>query len=344
MFGLRLMLAVGCCLLASMASAQITIQAGDVPQTVGDSCRYKYVANSGTVDNGSPGGPHTWTFDTASYVGYVLTTTCVDKATTPFADRFPEANLVTSEPRGQYTLFVYDKLQADGLLECGFGAQFGGGGMVQVNVPFAINVPLPATLGTTWQTDYTVTDTAGDTTHVAAYTRWGTIDAWGTAVTPVGSHACLRENWVVLTITTTYVSGTPIGADTSLTRRYLWAARNVGTVAMTHSMEGDTNPNFTLADDIMVMVQTSSGVAEEGRASVEASRALPGATIVRGVLRLPNLGDLRGASCALLGLDGRKAMDLHQGANDLRALAPGIYFYRLESDNTTLTRKAIKID
>jgi hypothetical protein len=341
MSGLRLVFAAGCCLLAGMASAQITIEAGDVPQTIGDSCRYKYVGNSGTVDNGSPGGPNTWTFDTSTYVGYVLTSTCVDKATTPFADRFPEANLVTSEPRGQYTLFVYDKLQADGLLECGFGAQFGGGGMARVNVPFAMNIPLPATLGTTWQTDYTVTDTTNDTVHVAASTRWCAIDAWGTAVTPVGTYPCLRENWVVLTVTTTYVSGTPVDVDTSLTRRYLWAARNVGTLAMTHSMEGDTNPSFTLADDIMMMVQTSSGVAEETPdAGLRTTNA--GSSIVRNVLLLPC--SRLSPHSSLLSIDGRKVLDLREGANDLRSLAPGIYFYRLETDNPTLTRKAIKID
>jgi len=325
-----------------MASAQITIEAADIPQTVGDSGQYKYCASEATVNNGESGGPQTWTFDTSAYTGYVLTTTVVDKATTPLGDRFPEANLVTSEPRGQYTLFVYDKLQVDALLECGYGIWFGSGGRAWVQVPAVRNVQFPATLGTSWQTDYTVHDTLNaDTVDVVAGTRWCSIDAWGTAVTPVGSYPCLRANWVGLAVTTHYIGGTPVGVDTSLTRRFLWVAKHAGTVAMTHSMEGDTSLNFTRADDYMVMVQTSSGVAEEAPEAGSRTTSA-GSSIVRNVLLLPS--SLLSPHSSLLSSDGRKVLDLGPGANDLRALAPGIYFHRLEIDDATLTRKVIKVD
>jgi hypothetical protein len=35
---------------------------------------------------------------------------------------------------------------------------------------------------------------------------------------------------------------------------------------------------------------------------------------------------------------------LQPGANDARQLPPGVYFWRLETDDATLTRKAIKIN
>lgn len=257
---------LACCLLAGAASAQVTINQGDVPQSIGDSTSYKYVQNSATVNNGSTGGPQTWTFDTSTYIGYVLTQTIVDKASTPFADRFPDANLAAKEPRGSYTLFTYNRLDADAVLECGYGVQFGMGGIVRVNAPPAVQLDLPATMGTNWQTAFTVTDTAGDTVHVAAEGRRFYIDAWGTAVTPAGNFDCLRANAVGVIVTTTFVGGSPVRVDTTPTRRYMWLARGVGMVAMTHSMEGDTSPDFTEADDIMVMVQTSAGaVAEPGR-------------------------------------------------------------------------------
>jgi hypothetical protein len=327
MSAVKLALAAGCLLLTGIAGAQITIESGDVPQTIGDSCRYKYVANSATVDNGLPGGPHTWTFDTASYVGYVLTTTIVDKATTPFAASFPDANLATREPRGAYTLFVYDKVQTDGLLELGYGADFGGGGKVWKELPSVVNVQFPATLGVAWQTSYTVNDTTGDTVRVAAGTRWCAIDAWGTAIVPAGSHECLRENWVGVTITTTYVSGSPVSTDTSFGRRYLWMAKAVGVVAMTHSMEHDTNPNFTEADDIMVMVQTSAGGIEEGLKPQAASFKL-GPTIVRGVVLLPGSPSTSSSPSWLLDITGRPVLPLRVGPNDVSHLAPGVYFIR----------------
>jgi len=51
------------------------------------------------------------------------------------------------------------------------------------------------------------------------------------------------------------------------------------------------------------------------------------ATVVRGVLFLPEAsGQKRVASHELLDISGRKALDLKPGANDVRALAPGVYF------------------
>jgi len=327
-----------------MASAQITIEAVDIPQTVGDSCQYKYCASEATVNNGEAGGPHTWTFDTSAYAGYVLTTTIVDVTTSPFLDRFPGANLCTAEPRGQYTLYVYNSVQSLGFLECGYGAWFGGSGKAWVNNPPATNLPLPATLDATWQTNFQVTDTTGaDTVQVVVTDRRCTIDAWGTAVTPSGSYPCLRENWVVGTVTTTYVSGTPVHVDTSIGRRYLWMAKAVGVVAMTHSMEGDTSLNFTQADDYMVMVLTSSGGVQE-TPNAEIRTTNPGATILRGVLVLSETkGAGRKAKGVLLDASGRTVLNLRPGANDLRSLAPGIYFYQVEND-AALSRKVIKLD
>ena len=52
-------------------------------------------------------------------------------------------------------------------------------------------------------------------------------------------------------------------------------------------------------------------------------------TIVRGVLCLPLASSVeREASSVLLDVSGRKVMDLKPGANDVRALAPGVYFVR----------------
>jgi len=48
-------------------------------------------------------------------------------------------------------------------------------------------------------------------------------------------------------------------------------------------------------------------------------------TVVRGVLFLPSLP---AADCSLLSVDGRKVLGLHPGSNDVRHLAPGVYFVR----------------
>ena len=67
------------------------------------------------------------------------------------------------------------------------------------------------------------------------------------------------------------------------------------------------------------------GIEESFRPRAASSKPLP--TIIRGVLVLPVSPRPRVAeSPCLLDVSGRKAMDLAPGANDVRALAPGVYF------------------
>ncbi|MCX6843574.1 MAG: hypothetical protein NTX53_14970 [candidate division WOR-3 bacterium] len=69
------------------------------------------------------------------------------------------------------------------------------------------------------------------------------------------------------------------------------------------------------------------GVAETPNAELRTPRSFQ--TIVRGVLFLP--GDRRPETedrAALLDISGRKVLDLHSGANDVRHLSAGVYFVR----------------
>lgn len=77
------------------------------------------------------------------------------------------------------------------------------------------------------------------------------------------------------------------------------------------------------AESLMTVL---SGVAEEPPTT---RKVQPIATIVRGVLFLPESPIAnRGSPSVLLDIGGRKVADLHPGANDVRALAPGVYFVR----------------
>jgi hypothetical protein len=69
-----------------------------------------------------------------------------------------------------------------------------------------------------------------------------------------------------------------------------------------------------------------TGVAEAPNVEPRVSTSLP--TVVRGVLRLPPAARLQPQAAGLLDLSGRKMLDLHPGANDVRSLAPGVYFVR----------------
>ncbi len=320
----RLVLAAGLCLLVGPARAQITITAGDIPQVIGDSFIYDYLNQTdATVNNGSPGGPHTWTFDTATYVGALYTTSVVNKASTPFAAQFPDANRATMEPRGGgVVLYDYFKIDAGAMLVEGTGNYDNGILKAFIFNPPTTEIRLPATYGNSWQTGYTIRDTFIDTVYAAAFARRCSVDAWGTAVTPAGSFECLRENWVEVITETAYVNGLPILVETIPDRQYVWMAKGQGMVAMTGSIYGDSSPNYTQASQYTVMVHASvAGVAETP--GEPARTTPPRQDIARGFLLLPSS---QLSSLSLLAIDGRKVRDLGPGANDLRTLAPGVYF------------------
>jgi YVTN family beta-propeller protein len=79
-------------------------------------------------------------------------------------------------------------------------------------------------------------------------------------------------------------------------------------------------------DVILVYSDAPSGVNETSNAEVQATGRMP--TVVRDVLLMPEaVFDQRLAVGACLSdVSGRTAMTLRQGANDLRGLAPGVYF------------------
>jgi DNA-binding beta-propeller fold protein YncE len=110
---------------------------------------------------------------------------------------------------------------------------------------------------------------------------------------------------------------------------YVW---NLGVPYSADDMEWPTyrhDPQMTAC-----WTPASSGV-EDGPKPPAASHK-PKATIVRGVLFLPEArgekrearSGLRVAGYELRDIVGRKVLDLHAGANDVRHLAPGVYFVR----------------
>jgi hypothetical protein len=86
-------------------------------------------------------------------------------------------------------------------------------------------------------------------------------------------------------------------------------------------------------------VVPGSGVAEPGPLSL-VSRPFAATTVVGGILNLqPAIYNLQ-SEIILLSVDGRKVLDLRPGANDLRTLAPGVYFLR-SSDGEPLRRLVV---
>ncbi len=82
------------------------------------------------------------------------------------------------------------------------------------------------------------------------------------------------------------------------------------------------------SNSCLYVIRTSQEAVTE-RPSPRVSRVTPEVTILRGVLFLPEArGEKREARGELLDISGRRVLDLRPGANDVRALAPGVYFVR----------------
>ena len=88
-------------------------------------------------------------------------------------------------------------------------------------------------------------------------------------------------------------------------------------------------------------VNPAAGVEEKGRSEV---RSIGTPTIARGILNLqPAIYNLE-SEIILLDTDGRQVMTLHSGANDVRALAPGVYFVQTaRSDRSTVTCQKVVV-
>ncbi len=96
--------------------------------------------------------------------------------------------------------------------------------------------------------------------------------------------------------------------------------------------------------DVYYLHGTTPGAAvAEPRLLPRAPYHTPAATFVRGVLFVTESPDAspRPQDASLLDVSGRKAMDLRPGANDVRSLAPGVYFVREASRASSLKPQAV---
>jgi hypothetical protein len=75
---------------------------------------------------------------------------------------------------------------------------------------------------------------------------------------------------------------------------------------------------------------TNNPLAVADQPVLQSTSARPSATVVRNVLFLPEAAGRKPQVASLLDATGRKVLDLKPGANDVRALAPGVYFVRGE--------------
>jgi YVTN family beta-propeller protein len=90
---------------------------------------------------------------------------------------------------------------------------------------------------------------------------------------------------------------------------------------------------------VLVVGDTSvAGIA--GGSALSPTRAMP--TVVRGALYLAEAASRKSQAASLVDATGRKVAELQAGANDVRALAPGVYFVREEPQAASHKPQAVR--
>jgi|WetSurMetagenome_2_1015567.scaffolds.fasta_scaffold73636_2 hypothetical protein len=93
-------------------------------------------------------------------------------------------------------------------------------------------------------------------------------------------------------------------------------------------------------NEIWFSTNNPAGIAEQPVQQPVGAR--PIATIVRNVLLLPEATSPKPQTTSLMDASGRKVLNLKSGANDVRALAPGVYFVREEPQASSFKPQAVR--
>ena len=90
---------------------------------------------------------------------------------------------------------------------------------------------------------------------------------------------------------------------------------------------------------IYVFKDSLQGIAEEQITLQVSQSSVP--TFISNLLLLPESGMGENQKAVLMDVTGRRVLDLKPGANDVRSLAPGVYFIRNQARNSKVTRFVI---
>jgi hypothetical protein len=344
-----------------LAQAPI-INSSDLPSTVGTEIVTNYtIDDTVEVDLGTTGGPQTWDFteyDTPeSFIQYV-----VDKATTPFADSFPTANLVTLYSYSQdSSIYFYSYLTSSELIHQGLATDLLETSWIfeyQRSTP-VLNFPVEYNDVWYWVTYYEFA-AEGMTTSVLDSAKC-TYDAWGTVQIPLGNYDCARIKSEIAIISEVRLPEPyPPTVDTFTSIDYSWFSPGDGYIAGISSFDGEINHNYDKAETFSCMGEDLTGVEEEIQPGENLNFSLmqnypnPFNPETRISYTLPYDAQVELVIYNIKGQKVKTLVDefktaghrsiLWEGTDETgQKVASGIYFYKLEAGDFSQTCKMVLI-
>ena len=357
---------IGLLLVALVAGsfAQITITSNEYPITFGEEVNIVEVtAQTGAgipVNVGNTGGPQNWVFTETLYPGgEPFYHKVIDPAGTPFSNSFPGANHawyafeVDTTTGDTSEIYLYYNRATSSLFWLGNGAQGMGFSSVSVNTPPEVLFPFPATVGSSWSNNFSSTnDIGGGVIFFDTTSNQLTIDAWGDITAPLGTFPCLRIREDAEEISETYFGGVLFSSDTIRFIAYSWVTENIGLLANVESRKGETNPNFTAADNVNFRTNSPTAIGDK-KSPLTSKFSLaqnypnpfnPETTIRFAIAKSGfttlSVYNVTGQEVARL-VQGNLSAGTHQVQFNGRNLSSGIYYYRLQSGALVQTRKML---
>jgi hypothetical protein len=334
--------------------SQIVIDWTEIPHSVGTTWT-KNNKDSVSVDLGSTGGPQTWAFTSQPMGSDSSIQLIVPVSSTPFADSFPDANLVYQSPVDSDTAYGYYELTAGWDITLGLGG-IGPDTTFLMQYAPVDSCPLPLHYQDSRSFHYGFTIEMGSDS--LRYDHFGrqTCNAYGTVTIPYGSYPCLRVCVFDTCAMTMYVGGTPIYWDTITHINYQFVAENHGAVVCIISYPEETNPNFTDAAILERLTSFSSGIEESKTAAVFSLSHQPNpfSDKVAITYSLPQrshvdlrvydrTGRLIKTVVNAFQNQGKQTAMWYGNDESGNLLSAGIYFYRLNIDKKVLTGKMLML-
>jgi len=222
---------------------------------------------------GSPGSSQVWDFRNQIIGDSVFSISeFLRPDQTVSAGTFPTANMVqriTSLGEPGFEVFNFYAIGPDVFINVGDSTKISSAGFDTTFVFFQSDTlaPLPVGFGSTWLT--AERDTTGFfpiSANISIDTTLNRIDGWGTVRLPLGDFDCLRLRQDVQVINQTILNGMVFSTSVDSFIQYDWIAKDIFLVASAQSRNGDTDPNFTIAQGFgrldSLRASPGTGVAE----------------------------------------------------------------------------------
>ncbi|RMG63232.1 MAG: T9SS C-terminal target domain-containing protein [Calditrichaeota bacterium] len=254
------MLLVCLSLFSGLTRAQITVNSGDLP-AIGQSLSYYFVSDSTgqgiPVNVGNAGANQVWSFDQSAYPGgYLSTVEIVDPASTPFAASFPGSNWGWKFSLDTASTYIYFENSPTTLKQLGIAFSTSDTTVVDPTEDPDTILVYPLAYNTSWSyTSRDSVDLGQGLLLVTVAQSQVVVDAWGTVQLPAGTFPALRVREDRTTTQTLYFNGFPINTDQWSNISYQWVSdQGRGLLVTISSLNNETNPNFTRAEDIQMQV------------------------------------------------------------------------------------------